>query len=641
MALSGVITNNFRTGYQLRIEWTATQNVAANTSTITAKMYLKSLGSGYNIVSSTGKTATIILDGTTYTDTVTIGLSGNEDKLLFTTSKTVSHSSAGEKTFSLGGSLYMGISFSSGYTGTVTLTTTNFALNTIPRTSIITSFPNFTIGSGITVSAARNSTTFTNEYQIYIGGTVIHNTGKLSADSYAFSAAQLDAIYAHVPNGTSISVTAYVNTFSGTTLIGQSSATAVAYVGSDIIPTLSSVTAAETASAITALAMGTNQFAQSLSRIRFTINGASGTKSSTIASYNINFNSVNYGQNGVTSAVNRIGAVVATATVTDSRGRVSTARTVSVTFHAYTSPSATFTAVRNATTQTTINTTGSSSISSLDGKNQLTYSVHSKLKTSSTWTPRTGPTALAVGTITFNPVFTYLSNLTTSSYDYKLTISDKVGGSIEVVSSVGTEAVPMSWSKTGIAAGKIWERGALDVGGDAYVDGKLTMFGGKDIELQAVPGSDDPGDLVFRDGSGVEIGRVWKEPFSGELLYRESASVSGKEFAFLVDYGSNANGWYVRYSDGTQLCWGYEAKTVAIASTWGSLFISGQYALTFPIAFTYPPSFIALFDNGGDSNWMMTDFMYSTSARYRFVRGATLASTLGTVRWSATGRWKA
>jgi hypothetical protein len=35
----------------------------------------------------------------------------------------------------------------------------------------------------------------------------------------------------------------------------------------------------------------------------------------------------------------------------------------------------------------------------------------------------------------------------------------------------------MSWGKQGVGIGKIWERGALDVGGDIYVQGKITVSG--------------------------------------------------------------------------------------------------------------------------------------------------------------------
>ena len=57
MATSGTISNTFRTGYQIRIVWTAdSQSVANNTTTVTAKVQLVSF----------------------YNFTFTAGLSGNQ-----------------------------------------------------------------------------------------------------------------------------------------------------------------------------------------------------------------------------------------------------------------------------------------------------------------------------------------------------------------------------------------------------------------------------------------------------------------------------------------------------------------------------------------------------------------------------------
>ena len=794
MALSGTFYGPWLgSGYQrVYLTWSATQNIANNTSTITASLVWDNT-SGSSLSSSVAKTASVSIGGVVAgsTSTAVVGISGGTQRTIVTGSRTVNHNSDGTLSvaisgtfdikFTLGGTYYASTSAS----GTATL-------DTIPRASAITSFPNFTIGSGVTVAAARASTNFTNEYHIYVGGTPIHATAKLAADSYTFTAAQLDGMYSHIPNSTSLLATVYVNTYNGTTLIGQTSASAVASVGSNIIPTFTSVTAAETVTAVANLALGSNQFAQGLSRIKFTVNGAAGVKSSSIASYNINFNGVNYGQNGVTGAINKTGNITATATVTDSRGRTSAAQTVTVNLHAYSNPSATFNVVRNATTATTVNTSGSATISSLNSKNQLTYKVEYKLKTATTWTVRTAAATLPAGTLTYSPVFTYTGHDTTLSYDYRLTITDKVGGSVVATANIGTEAVPMSWSKTGIAAGKVWEQGALDVGGQSYFDNiinltngsarrqinmgsfysaastntgaiwieigtsntmfnahiniraydcladihvggytyianahwhspraqgnvvgpalnirfatastavgskryivigdtntvwggylhvtvddvtvgygtgfsapfpitlattypanitttidisPLTVLNGKDLILRSKAGENDPGDIVFANGDGVEQARIYTT--TGGLTYREGAASPGKSIWHdgIIDRGSNANGWYIRYPDGTQICWNSYDVWAGTTTAWGGMFISGQFAAAFPVGFYVAPSFYANWNNAaGDSNTMMIDIIYSTSARFRIARGTTMSSSSGTMRWMAIGRWKA
>ena len=75
MALSGTITQGFcsRSGayrYYLQIAWSATQNVTANTSTVTATVYLGSYGNGWNIRASASKSGYLILNGTKYSFSV-------------------------------------------------------------------------------------------------------------------------------------------------------------------------------------------------------------------------------------------------------------------------------------------------------------------------------------------------------------------------------------------------------------------------------------------------------------------------------------------------------------------------------------------------------------------------------------------
>jgi len=558
--------------------------------------------------------------------------------LITTTTRTVSHNADGSI-----GNVSTSVYCATGTDGLGTISGSgSIALATIPRASVPSlGVLDNDIGNIITIYTNRASTSFTHTISYTFGSA----SGTLATGvTTSYSWTTPTSLANQIPTSVSGSGNITVETYSGTTLIGTNS------IGFDItVPNTASYQ--PTASTPSKAISGTGRdsviakYVQNISKVvtSFTATAQGGatinSSSINVKRQSDNANSMTIsGVTGTSETLTLSGTYIITATTTDSRGRSKTATTTFV-VEVYAIPKiTTYTAIRNATTSTTVNNNAVGTYTYMAGSNPLSVNISKKLTSVATYTSLNTTAGTTSGTF----ANTYVSTLNTDSlsYHFKLTISDSFGNTATSVLTVSTAKVALSIKKDeGIGVGKVWERGALDVGGDASIDGKLTLFGGKDIELQAIAGSSDPGDLVFRDGSGVEIGRVWKEPFTGVLLYRESASVSGKEFAFLVDYGSNANGWYVRYSDGTQLCWGYEAKTVAIASTWGPLFISGQYALTFPIAFTYPPSFIALFDNGGDSNWMMTDFMYSTSARYRFVRGATLASTLGTVRWSAIGRW--
>ena len=90
MALSGTITgstNNSR--YSLTCEWSASQNTSANTSTITAKVYLN--GNGYSTQSSN-----CVINGTTVTSRMSATVSGKTQ--LGTRTWTVNHDSNGNCT---------------------------------------------------------------------------------------------------------------------------------------------------------------------------------------------------------------------------------------------------------------------------------------------------------------------------------------------------------------------------------------------------------------------------------------------------------------------------------------------------------------------------------------------------------------
>lgn len=115
-----------------------------------------------------------------------------------------------------------------------------------------------------------------------------------------------------------------------------------------------------------------------------------------------------------------------TAKVTDSRGRVSDAKTVSISVVAYSAPSFTSALSQRATSDGTVNDNGtyirgliSYSYSSCSSKNIVTRATYYKKSSASTWTN--------VGkSFTSGTAFTYGGGAisTESSYDVKYTITD-------------------------------------------------------------------------------------------------------------------------------------------------------------------------------------------------------------------------
>ena len=170
MASSGNFETKFSGGYYIGVDWKQTeQNTTNNTSKVTATVYIRSAGSGYTISSSAKKTIKVVIDGTTYSGTNTVGISSGAKKNLFTASKVVSHNSDGSKSCAISCSAAINISFSSGYQGTVSSSgTANLNKNNLNTAPYFDSGAYVTIrennSSGRVISASASGTENTNKY---------------------------------------------------------------------------------------------------------------------------------------------------------------------------------------------------------------------------------------------------------------------------------------------------------------------------------------------------------------------------------------------------------------------------------------------------------------------------------------------
>lgn len=103
----------------------------------------------------------------------------------------------------------------------------------------------------------------------------------------------------------------------------------------------------------------------------------------------------------------------------------------------------------------------------------------------------------------------------------------------------------------------------------------------------------------------------------------------------MIEDGSNADGEYVCFADGTQICW-FELSAININFAAGAIFRSNGMATPFPVAFVSPPA--ASGEVISDSNSFANVRAYSSSAciisAFRYV-----AATGVTVRAGAIGRW--
>jgi len=463
MALSGSLSNAFKTGYRIQIDWSATQNVGANTSTITASFYLISTSSSYSINASAAKALSIVIDGSTYSYSVNVTVAGNQTKLLAQVSHTIAHNADGSRSFAISGSLGIAVTLSGTYYGTVSIGAVGFALDTIPRSSYPTvSAANVTMGTAVAIYTNRASAAFTHNLYYNIGGnTAYFATGV--ADSYTWTPPTTLATL--LPNSASGVCYVVCDTYNGGTYIGSQTTAFTIFVPSTMVPTISDVALAEAVAGIFTKFAGYVQYA---SKVTATITAA-GASGSTISAYSTSILGLTYpGATFTSGFLTSSGTLSIVTTVTDSRGRqASLTKTISVI--EYANPYITNFAIRRCLASGVPNEDGTSlhadmkfTIASVNSKNDKTWKTEYRVSGSSAWI------ALNMGNVyTYDAVYTNLTGLfgIDNAYEIKLTLTDFFG-SVSTIVNLATAFTLLDFSASGkgFAIGQVSTADRFEVG---------------------------------------------------------------------------------------------------------------------------------------------------------------------------------
>lgn len=116
----------------------------------------------------------------------------------------------------------------------------------------------------------------------------------------------------------------------------------------------------------------------------------------------------------------------------------------------------------------------------------------------------------------------------------------------------------------------------------------------------------------------------------------------GKNTGAIIETGSNANGTYIKWADGTMICTHYVLRDDQTTTTIGGVAISPSYDWTFPSVFVGQPG---VHINGASFNnnyyWGSANLSGNTTVDYRMV--TTVASTEQQISsyLLAVGRWRA
>lgn len=421
MASNGYISNQFRTGYKVQIYWVLnSQNVANNTSNITVHAQLVSTDSGYNISASAVKNGSLTINGTEYSFTFNATLSSNQTKTVYSKTLDITHGSDGVKSISVATTLGIAVTLSGTYYGNVS-TNGTISLNTIPRgSSISLNTTNGTLGSTkFVVTINRASTSFTHKVYYRFGSinVLINGTATTTAE---FTPALGDS--AQIPNATSGTGSVVVETYNGSTLVGTVSSSITLQIPSSVVPTITGLTA----TLVPDGAAASYGYVKGKSKCKLSITGASGTYQSSIKSYHISGGgftgtSVDY----TTGALTTSGTVTFTAYITDSRGRQSASKTVSISVLDYTIPNITGFSVIRCFSNGIANDDGTYlkliptyTYSSMGGSNSVTSSATYKATDTSVWTSA-GAISSGVTKIVGSGGIS-----TSKSYDVKFSVAD-------------------------------------------------------------------------------------------------------------------------------------------------------------------------------------------------------------------------
>lgn len=480
MANSGSKSVTVTSWDTLKFSWEEkSQSIENNTTTILWKMELIA-GTYGRFDASSVCDWSVVVNGTSYSGKVNVGIANNATKTLASGTTTIAHNADGSKTFSYSFSQYFGIQFGDDWVGTVSGTGSG-TLDTIARASqpSCITWPEHTqnvgyFGDEISIHMNRKSSNFTHTVRYQFGsksGTIA--TGVETGTTWVIPNSLMDLI----PSSVSGSGTIYVDTYNGSTKVGTKYCGFTAKVRDSVKPTCSF-----TLEDIMAIDDIYGSPVKGLSKIKVTVT-ANTAYSSPIASCSITANGVKYsGLTATTDFLRTSGASRVTATVTDKRGRSGSA-SYDMNVQDYTAPTISALAVHRCDADGTENDRGeyikvtfSATVSAMGNKNTATYKVYTKKSSEASYI------GLGILELLNNYSVTNYSYIiaadSNSSYDVKVEVKDKHNTATRSTSaSTAFTLINFNPQGNGIGIGQVCEKEntfqiALDVeiGGKTIVD---------------------------------------------------------------------------------------------------------------------------------------------------------------------------
>jgi len=132
---------------------------------------------------------------------------------------------------------------------------------------------------------------------------------------------------------------------------------------------------------------------------------------------------------------------------------------------------------------------------------------------------------------------------------------------------------------------------------------------------------------------------AWSKLLERSDLVGTVSGTSAAPTGAVIERGNNANGHYVKYADGTMICWRRATDTgLAISTAMRGAFRSDIVAWTFPVAFIEAPMVVGAAKNGTASS-VVTTTGANASVSYYYVHPTNDAALDRSADFIAIGRW--
>ncbi|NCU31322.1 hypothetical protein EOM57_06105, partial [Candidatus Saccharibacteria bacterium] len=132
---------------------------------------------------------------------------------------------------------------------------------------------------------------------------------------------------------------------------------------------------------------------------------------------------------------------------------------------------------------------------------------------------------------------------------------------------------------------------------------------------------------------------VTPDTLTDKILGTVSQS-SGSPTGAIIESGSNANGEYVKFADGTMICTGRSSQSLTAGAPSGAIYFKQMTAPTFPATFITVTGILASTQNiAGAVPWINPNTYTSSSVNLMFCASASFTDLSVIGRYVAIGRW--